>query len=78
MCVCSSNQEAASSAPAEENPTTDSSVLTEEQKKQLEELQLFKNKESLVSIEVLTLRRLDPYAAGLAPGLKIPPFLCIL
>uniref|UniRef100_A0A3Q3DT12 Pseudouridylate synthase 7 homolog n=1 Tax=Hippocampus comes TaxID=109280 RepID=A0A3Q3DT12_HIPCM len=35
----------------EENPTTDSSVLTDEQKKQLEELQLFKNKESFVSIE---------------------------
>ncbi|XP_041966807.1 pseudouridylate synthase 7 homolog isoform X2 [Alosa sapidissima] len=38
-------------APPEE-PAAEAEVLTEEQKKQLEELQLFKNKEGNVSIEV--------------------------
>ncbi|XP_061629609.1 pseudouridylate synthase 7 homolog [Phyllopteryx taeniolatus] len=38
-------------AAVEENTTTECTVLTEEQKKQLGELQLFKNKESFVSIE---------------------------
>ncbi|XP_054633739.1 pseudouridylate synthase 7 homolog isoform X2 [Dunckerocampus dactyliophorus] len=38
-------------AAAEEKQPTDCNILTEEQKKQLEDLQLFKNKESSVSIE---------------------------
>lgn len=35
-----------------EQPTVECDLLTEEQKKQLGELQLFKNKEENVSIEV--------------------------
>lgn len=44
---------------AEQQPK-ESDVLTEEQKQQLGELQLFKNKEGNVSIEV-SLHLLDPF-----------------
>ncbi|XP_077567235.1 pseudouridylate synthase 7 homolog [Stigmatopora nigra] len=44
-------EEASAAEADEENPTSECSLLTEEQKKQLEELQMFKNKESSVSIE---------------------------
>ncbi|XP_061679196.1 pseudouridylate synthase 7 homolog isoform X2 [Syngnathoides biaculeatus] len=44
-------QEAAGAAAAAEENTNESTVLTEEQKQQLEELQMFKNKESSVYIE---------------------------
>lgn len=40
----------------------ESDVLTEEQKKELGELQLFRNKEGSVSIEA-SLRLLDPFIA---------------
>lgn len=40
----------------------ESEVLTEEQKKELGELQLFRNKEGSVSIEA-SLRFLDPFIA---------------
>jgi len=60
-------------APEPERPPEDVDILSEEQKKELGELQLFKNKEGNVSIEVGVHAAWQPGGRGTEPKMNGNP-----